>query len=90
MVGVILGGLINAYFSWRGSKDVRRQAGEPRQTNYQLVRFLEDAGMIQNVDWKNGKPVRIVSAPGIATGRSSASAVADVVRKDNQDNKTES
>ena len=84
-VGVIAGGLINAFFSWQGSKEIRREAGDLRQLTYQLIRFLEDAGVIENVDWQDGKPIRIVYAQAMAAGRSSATARPTVIRHDAQD-----
>jgi len=88
-VGVIVGGLVNAYFSWRSSNELRREASDLRQLNYQLIRFLEDAAMIKNVEWKNGKPIRIVSASATAVGRSSATARPTVIRHDAQDEQSD-
>jgi len=43
---VIAGGLINAYFSGRGSKELRREANEIRKYTIMLIDFLDDAGVI--------------------------------------------
>jgi hypothetical protein len=67
VVGVIAGGLINVYFSWRGSKELRREASELRQeTNnlrrltIMLMRLLDQANLIP-VKWdEKSNPLMIV------------------------------
>lgn len=84
VVGVLAGGLVNAYFSRQGSKELKREADGLRQLNLQLIRFLEDAGIIENVDWKDGKPIRIVSASATSSSSSSGTARPTVIRHDAQ------
>ncbi len=47
VVGVIAGGLINAYFAWRGSKELRREAGNLKQLTTKLMLMMNDAGLIE-------------------------------------------
>jgi hypothetical protein len=88
-VGVIAGGMISAYFSWRGSKELRHEASDLRQLNYQLIRFLEDAGTIKNAEWKYGKPTRIVAASATISGSSSMTVRPTVIRSNEQDDDRE-
>ncbi len=41
VVGVVFGGLINAFFSWRASRELRREPERLRQYNVALLRLLE-------------------------------------------------
>ena len=41
IIGVIAGGLINAYFSWRGSKELGREAQALRQRTIELEDAIE-------------------------------------------------
>jgi hypothetical protein len=68
VVGVIAGGLVNAYFSRRGSRELRREANEIKKYNVMLIDFLDDA------DAKgNATQIRVVKvehdarATGVAT-----------------------
>ena len=47
VVGVIAGGLVNAYFSWQGSKELRREAGNLRQLTKKLMLMMHDAELIK-------------------------------------------
>jgi hypothetical protein len=53
VIGVIAGGLVNAYFSRQGSKELRREANEPkretdnlRRLNVMLMRRLVPTGSL--------------------------------------------
>ena len=71
VVGVIAGGLVNAYFSWQGSTELRREAGNLRQLTKKLMLMMHDAGLIK-VEWdKNGNPIRVVELSGTMSGSSS-------------------
>jgi hypothetical protein len=75
VVGVIAGGLVNAYFSRRGSRELRREANEIKKYNVMLIDFLDDAGVIDvKRDAKgNATQIRVVKvehdarATGVAT-----------------------
>jgi hypothetical protein len=41
LVGVIAGGLVNAYFSWQGSKELRREAKALRERTLELEDAIE-------------------------------------------------
>jgi len=41
LVGVIAGGLVNAYFSWQGSKELRREAKALRERTIELEEAIE-------------------------------------------------
>jgi hypothetical protein len=79
----VIGGLISALFARQGSKELRREASDLRQLNYQLIRFLEDAGTIKNVEWKDGEPIRMVYVSATAGVRTRAAANPTVIRYDN-------
>jgi len=40
-IGVILGGIITAFFSWRATKELRSEANRLRQYNTALLRLLD-------------------------------------------------
>ena len=69
VVGVIAGGLINAFFSRRGSKELRREANELKQETdnlrsltIMLMRLLDQAKVIP-VKWnENGNPLMTVES----------------------------
>ncbi len=68
VVGVIAGGLISAFFSWRGAKELRREANELKQETdtlrrltIMLMRLLDQADLIP-VKWdEQGNPLMPVS-----------------------------
>ena len=69
VVGVIAGGLINAYFSRRGTRELREEADRLRRLTIMLMRLLDQAGVIP-VKWdENGNPLMTVTAttPPIST-----------------------
>ena len=63
----MIGGLINAYFSWRGSKELRREANELKQETdhlrrltIMLMRLLDQADLIP-IKWdEQGYPLMTV------------------------------
>lgn len=76
IIGVIAGGLVTAFFSWQGSRELRREATELKQEtddlrrlNIMLMRLLDQAGVIP-VKWdKQGNPLMTVTveSPPIST-----------------------
>ena len=88
LVGVILGGLVNAYFSWQGSKELRREASNLKQLTTKLMLMMDDAGLI-DVEWdKDGNPLRVVNLSGEAHFSGSMSGELSV-GKDEQDDGSE-
>lgn len=82
IVGVIAGGLINAYFSWQGSKDLRREAGNLKQLTTKLMLMMDDAGLIK-VEWdEEGNPIRIVELSASMSSSSSMTVQPTVIRKE--------
>ena len=75
LVGVIAGGLVNAYFSWRGSRELRREADVIKKYNLMLIDFLDDAGVIDVKQDAKGNAIQIrvvkvdhdARATGVAT-----------------------
>ena len=59
-VGVVAGGLITAYFSWRGSKELRREAEKQRQVTLKVIQILDGTGLIEIKEWDpdTGEPIR--------------------------------
>jgi gas vesicle protein len=74
VVGVIAGGLVNAYFSWQGSKELRREAKALRErtleledaierTKHHIISLgesLEEAGTTKLKKGENGEWLRTV------------------------------
>ncbi len=89
LVGVMLGGLVNAYFSRLGTKELRSEAGNLRQLTKQLMFMMDDAGLIK-VEWdKHGNPVRVVELSGTMRGSSRMTAQPEVVHQHEQDDDSE-
>jgi hypothetical protein len=63
VVGVIAGGLVNAYFSWQGSKELRREAGNLRQLTKKLMLMMHDAELIK-VEWDAERELETARARG--------------------------
>jgi hypothetical protein len=88
-VGVIAGGLVNAFFSWQGSKELRREAGNLRLLTKKLMLMMHDAELIK-VEWdENGNPIRVVELSGTISGSSSMTARPGVVHQHEQDDNSE-
>jgi hypothetical protein len=88
-VGVIAGGLINAYFSWRGTKELRRETNNLKHLTKQLMLMMDDAGMIE-VEWDMDRnPIRIVRSTATISGSSSVTARPTVIRHDAQDEQSD-
>ena len=84
IVGVILGGLVNACFSWQGSKELRREAGNLKQLTKKLMLMMDDAGLIE-VEWdEDGNPIRVVKLSASMGGSSSMNAHPTVIRHDDR------
>src|SRR5829696_9040487 len=83
-IGVVAGGLISAYFSWRGSKELRREARNLRLLTVKLMHTMHDAGLIK-VEWdKQGNPIRVVEASAIISSSSSMTVQAEVKRHEDK------
>ncbi len=82
VIGVVTGGLVNAYFSWRGTKELRRETDNLRRLTTKLMLMMDDAGLIE-VEWdKDGNPVRVVKLSASMDGSSSMTVNPTVVRHD--------
>ena len=85
VVGVIAGGLVNAYFSWQGSKELRREASNLKQLTKKLMIMMDDAGLIE-VEWdKDGNPIRVVKVSASIGGSSSLTARPTVIQHEKGD-----
>ena len=83
--GVIAGGAINAFFSWRGSKELRREAGNLKQLTQKLMLMMDDAELIR-VEWgEDGNPVRVVELSGRIDGSSNWGGELEVGQRDEVD-----
>src|SRR5215213_7057427 len=83
-IGVMAGGLISAYFSWRSSKELRREAGNLRLLTTKLMLMMDDAGLIK-VEWdKHGNPIRIVGVSATMSSSSSMTVQAEVIRHEDK------
>ena len=85
-VGVVAGGLINWYFSRRGSEELRKEANNLRKLNGLTIRILDEANLLPG----NVVPTKdaagnytgglTYSATAAAQGRASTQATARVIR----------
>jgi glutamate-1-semialdehyde aminotransferase len=66
VVGVLAGGGISAYFSWRGSQELRHEAERLRRQTELLMRGLEEAAKAGNFEWNRNEQGEII---GIAFKR---------------------
>jgi len=72
------------YFSWQGSRELRREASNLKQLTKKLMLMMDDAELIE-VSWdKDGNPVRVVNISASSGGSSSATATPTVVRQDEE------
>jgi len=57
-VGVLAGGVINAYFAQRGSQELRREAKKLRRLTLKLIQILAASGQIEVSEWdpETGEP----------------------------------
>ena len=87
MVGVIAVGLINAYFSWRGSRELRREANEIKRYTLMLIDFLDDAGVIdvKRDEKGNAIQIRVVKVEHNATATGVATHQTKVIRRSERD-----
>ncbi len=86
VVGVIAGGLVNAYFSWQGSKELRRESSNLKQPTKNLMLMMDDAGLI-DVEWdKDRNPIRIVRSSATMSGSSSMTARPTVIQHEKGNN----
>jgi len=85
VLSVIFGGLISAYFSWQGTKELRREAGNLQLLTKKLMLMMDDAGLIE-AEWDEvGNPIRVVKLSGVSQGSSSATAELTVGHKEQSD-----
>lgn len=82
---MIAGSLVNAYFSWQGSKELRREADSLKQLTKKLMLMMDDAGLIEVELDKDKNPVRIVKVSASMGGSSSMTATPTVIRHQDQD-----
>jgi hypothetical protein len=86
-VGVIIGGLINWWFSRRALKQLVREAAWLRQITNLILRAMKEAGLASfNRNPETGEAEGLViNLSGVSAGRSSASANPAVGREEAPD-----
>jgi len=62
VLSVIFGGLISAYFSWQGTKELRREAGNLQLLTKKLMLMMDDAGLIVDLP-RSGRHVVVTQRP---------------------------
>ncbi len=79
LVGCLVTVLVSRRYYIKASEDLKQETDNLKQLTKQLMRMMDDAGLIE-VEWDaDGNPLRIVRASALIRGSSSVAAKAEVV-----------